>query len=1014
MMFKSKLSFYLSTAASIALSSAAYAQTAPAPEAEEIVITGFRASLQNSLNLKRDSNLIAEAVTAEDAGKMPDQDVAESLQRLPGVQIDRNNGEGTKVLIRGLNQNITLFDGEYFLTGLEAYAEGEASGSGQGNTNTNSLESIPVDLLSGIDVYKTPSANMVEGALGGIVNLKSRSPLDSKLGLTLGGKIDGITGDNQTKGWGEDADIVGTYNWHHVFGVAASVSYQNTNTHTDSFENQNRSPWGQFAPGATTANGGVNSGIGAIVTTGVPVGYTIPEFDYVTSSDINRERISSSVEVEWAPTESLTLDASWVHAHYNELIEQVSGKIIFLANNGSNGSGLVASSPYSVSGDGAVLSGVWGNSSVESDTDTQNVSTTADNFRFLATWDNGGQFRAKVGANYSSTTYKSMEAQQDEEHTIYPISNAAGQASDENVGAPGGNNAAGAPNFLYFNFSQNGTYPTTSWQAPYQNVWSNPAYEISKSAWAWQINSNEYAYVIKADGEYDANFIPLKTTISAGVRYADKNIDYVKYQFLFDKAGAPGYSEPFCSSAVECLGTYGYYDDPSIGPQCPTQGAGYHGQQVIVVPTALSAPGNTTLDSNKYLVSRLGSAVLAQNPNLMKNPIGWIEAQTAAQGFTTSGLFKAALYSFDVDNKTDAGYIMADMGSKSDRFHLNYGVRMVQTTQTVGTAAAPATSNYWGDASWEGSVLQTWEAVSQQRTYTDILPDFNAVFDVTEDQKLRFSGARVMAPPNPYALGNGLLLNYTSKLTSTGAVFYQFVGGSGGNPNLDPFRATQVDLDYEYYLGRKGALTGGVFYKAIDSFNTTGNTQVTEANSNGTLSTGAVNTPVNGLGGNIKGVELGGQYSFDNGFGINANYTYSLSYGGADASTSYSLHTTIPGVSLHAATVQGYYEAHGFEGRISYTWKSGSFNGDQLGSTFQGVNSASTANFNGQSYGIYQRPYGQMDGQVAYSVNDHAKLVAQFINITDATQSAYLQFKDQPMEYQNSGRTFIVGVNWKL
>ena len=72
-----------------------------------IVVTGFRASLEDALNAKRESNLIIESVTAEDIGKFPDQNVAESLQRLPGIPIDRENGQGSKVRIRGLDQNVT-------------------------------------------------------------------------------------------------------------------------------------------------------------------------------------------------------------------------------------------------------------------------------------------------------------------------------------------------------------------------------------------------------------------------------------------------------------------------------------------------------------------------------------------------------------------------------------------------------------------------------------------------------------------------------------------------------------------------------------------------------------------------------------------------------------------------------------------------------------------------------------------------------------------------------------------
>ncbi len=99
---------------------------------DEITITGFGASLKSALNAKRLSNLPIELISPEDVGKLPDQNVAESLQRLPGIQIDRTGGRGTAVLIDGLRQNLTTLNGDIFLTGKEFYVSGEAAGGGSG------------------------------------------------------------------------------------------------------------------------------------------------------------------------------------------------------------------------------------------------------------------------------------------------------------------------------------------------------------------------------------------------------------------------------------------------------------------------------------------------------------------------------------------------------------------------------------------------------------------------------------------------------------------------------------------------------------------------------------------------------------------------------------------------------------------------------------------------------------------------------------------------------------------
>src|ERR1700744_3930570 len=110
-------------------------QAPPSGDPQEIVVHGYRASLEAALDKKGQSDLPIESVAAEDIGKMPDQNVAESLQRLAGVQIDRSGGQGTSVLIDGLRQNLTTLNGDVFLTGKEFYVSGVGSGGGAGGNS---------------------------------------------------------------------------------------------------------------------------------------------------------------------------------------------------------------------------------------------------------------------------------------------------------------------------------------------------------------------------------------------------------------------------------------------------------------------------------------------------------------------------------------------------------------------------------------------------------------------------------------------------------------------------------------------------------------------------------------------------------------------------------------------------------------------------------------------------------------------------------------------------------------
>jgi outer membrane cobalamin receptor len=122
---------------------------------EEVVVTGIRASLESALKKKRNSDQVIESVAPEDIGKMPDQNVSEALQRLPGISINRSGGKGTQVLIDGLANNLITLNGDVLLTGREIYASGEGSGGG-GNIQYASLEGIPSEEIGSINDIQTP------------------------------------------------------------------------------------------------------------------------------------------------------------------------------------------------------------------------------------------------------------------------------------------------------------------------------------------------------------------------------------------------------------------------------------------------------------------------------------------------------------------------------------------------------------------------------------------------------------------------------------------------------------------------------------------------------------------------------------------------------------------------------------------------------------------------------------------------------------------------------------------
>jgi TonB-dependent receptor len=157
---------------------------------EEIVVTGIRGSMQQSLERKRNADHFVDAITAEDIGSFPDQNLAESLQRLGGVAIDRKNGEGSFVSVRGLGPQfvLTTVHGRAIPSNADA---GQNDGLGQANrgTRATAFDKFQAGLVQAVEVHKSPRADHVEGGLGGFIDIQPRKPLD------LGKQVWGIAAD---------------------------------------------------------------------------------------------------------------------------------------------------------------------------------------------------------------------------------------------------------------------------------------------------------------------------------------------------------------------------------------------------------------------------------------------------------------------------------------------------------------------------------------------------------------------------------------------------------------------------------------------------------------------------------------------------------------------------------------------------------------------------------------------------------------------------------------------------
>ena len=259
------------------------ANPAAAPGDDEIVVTGVRASLRTAQAIKRASVQVVDSIAAEDIGKLPDNTVSDALQRVTGIQVTRASGEATSVQLRGLP------DIESYINGREIF-----TGTGRGVA----LADIPAELVAGIDVYKTGTADQIEGAIAGAIDIRLRRPFDFP-GFQAAGGVRGVYGD-QAKKWSYIGSGLVSNHWTTAsgqeFGVLIGASYNRRK-----YEDQVAFNFG-FNPLNTAATGNV------------PL--LIPDTVGGQVIDGDRQRIGGNVSLQWKPTPDLEIYADGLFTGY--------------------------------------------------------------------------------------------------------------------------------------------------------------------------------------------------------------------------------------------------------------------------------------------------------------------------------------------------------------------------------------------------------------------------------------------------------------------------------------------------------------------------------------------------------------------------------------------------------------------------------------------------------------------------------------------------------------------------
>ena len=264
---------------------------------EEVVVTGIRASLTRSMDVKRNAVGVVDAISAEDIGKMPDTNLAESLQRIPGVSIDRVNGEGSKVTVRGLA-------GDYNLVTLN---NRQMPASSFGTSRSFDFANLASEGVAGVEVYKSGRADLQSGGMGALINIITPRPLKNPgLKAVVGAKA--VYDDSSVMEDDLTPEVSGLFSntfADDTIGVALTGSYQERNSGD---RNASVSDWFVHAP-----DGGDWANIPEEHQPGDGRTYGIPSEVMYSVNEVNRKRLNGQLTFQYQPVEQLTVTADYLY-----------------------------------------------------------------------------------------------------------------------------------------------------------------------------------------------------------------------------------------------------------------------------------------------------------------------------------------------------------------------------------------------------------------------------------------------------------------------------------------------------------------------------------------------------------------------------------------------------------------------------------------------------------------------------------------------------------------------------
>ena len=1027
--------------AALLASFTATATVAQTPEAqkpdeplEEVVVTGFRGSLESSTKAKRESVGFVDSIFSEDIGKFPDTNLAESFNRIPGVNITRDiTGEGLNVAIRGLNTNYTRV--------LLNNAPVAIASTGQDNASVNrevDLDLFPSELFSQLTVSKTTSADMLEGGAAGTVNMRMSRPFDHE-GQNFTYQLQGID-NSKSDSRGARGSLIASSTWGR-FGALVGVAGVNNKVTTTGFEtigwtsmNLTQAQCGG-AGQPCNSTGGAGAGPGQIsvvpnnpstvaagLTPGADItgdfllaqnpGRTIQQIDNAIIPRLGRpmfdsgekNRYNGIVSLEFRPRDELHFFLDSMYGKKENDLERVD--LQWGVRRTSQG-GLIIPQNLEVDRDNCAMGCVATSGTFANSQFLLEYRPFFEETKFWGTnpgmnWQINDKLSLDVQGNYTHSNFHS------EVPTVLLVTDPATVTYTNNGGNPnivssidlndpanykwlvtsrGGGNETGRADMTAQDRETEtlGGRFSVTWGGTDLNLKVGAAFdEVSRDIRPLN-NSQQWANAVCGGGPNV--FVTLPNT------------------------------QPSCrgQTASEVAAANAAAIAANTAPPYPTY-ANYGGSLIpnAAVPNYLrpTSYGFVTVDWNSFARDSNYGAILDQIGEAGGTPTtaSWGSINEKVTGFFTQ--------------------LSGDASIADNRLRYNVGIRLVKTEQSVESRLTAQDTRNVRPGSNPLELIEDGtrfpdvvNLVKLDTDYKNWLPSANVAWNVTDSFIVRGGLGRTMTRANPADLLLGLNIP-NADVSSVNL----------GNPDLDPYLSDNFDLGFEYYTGKEGYFGIAAFRKNLEGFTTRQATIVpfsALAEFGVTLESlgQGQRDAVNGRGGNnapvtlnqtvnasgqltINGLEFNWVQPLDflleriglTGFGFTANYTV-IDQKGEGAAPAIAI-----GVPPETGNATVYYENYGVSARVSVTSALGSQGSGPVSNQSQIIG----AELFGEDYTQWDFS-SSFDFSKLFGWSDFVpQLTFDVINITDEVRRSYFQYPNATFTEFDSGRTVMVGLRGRF